>query len=844
MITSLVLASVLVQDRQDAQPISTGQVISPIGKHVDPGYFPCNMALSPDGRSLLVTTAGHREFLSVIDTKTGEIVGQQDFNGRTDDERQSLYFGIAWGPLSGDGRLVYAANGSMDSVTECKAMPDGSLAKPLRSIRTAPPAKEDALRAQAAGIALDSTGGKLLVVHNGTSAFTDFKGELVVMDLKTGQREAQISTAGFPLDVKLLTKGPQRDRKAYVTSERDGVVQVVSLTEGRVVRDIKTGSEPTHLMLNRDQTRLFVANSGGDTVTIIDTRSSRVLATILVRPDAVRGFPGTTPLGMALSPDEKTLFVACADINAVAVIEVATRELEGYIPTGWYPTSVAVSPDGARLFVASAKGIESLNPNNVPDSSNERHPLRVMQGTVSMMPVPSRKALAAMTEKVVANNRFAELARFAELYKTYNPGIEHCIYVVKENRTYDQVLGDYEKGNGDPEICLFPKEVTPNQHALAERFALLDNFYVCAEVSADGWSWSVAGMANEYNQRNSRYNYAGRGREYDFEGQNNGTAVDLLGLRDVSEPDGGYIWDAAAKAGKTYRNYGMYTAFGDATVTPQGTPVSEDNKPTKRALLEHTDLNYRRYDLAYAESPAWHEYANPSQNQLKEFGGFKSRFEAWKAEFDEFVKNGKLPALSLVRMGNDHTAGTRAGGFSPRAMVADNDYAVGLLVEAVSKSPYWTKTAIFVIEDDAQAGYDHVDCHRSICFVVSPYVPRGTHDSRFYNTDSVLHSISALLGMKPWNQLVAIAEPFRFFAKTPDNAETFTAIKPAKEIIGEINQPDAYRSADSARLISRFQEESLPDIELKDILWGAIKGAKTPRPPVRRNVQLNEQDDD
>ncbi len=842
MVGSVVLALSLahVGPLAGQQVASTGRMISPVGTHVQVGFFPCNMALSPDGGRLLVTTAGHRQFLTVLDTSTGKILSQQGFNERVGQDRDGLYFGLAWGTSGPSAGKVYAAQGALDRVSEHRVGSDGTLGTATRTVRSYPPQLERRLRGQAAGLALNSTGDRLYVVNNGTSAFTDFNGSLSILNLESGATIGRVTTAGFPLDVKLLTLGPRKDRIAYVSSERDGVVQVVDVVERRVLRSIKTGAQPTHLLLDRAQRRLFVANSGSDTVSVVSTVDGRVLATHLVRPDAVRGLPGSAPLGLALSPDEKTLYVACADLNAVAVIDLAGGSLRGYVPTGWYPTAVAVSPDGKRLFIASGKGIDAVNPNATKDEAGEQHPLRITPGTVTTLPIMSPAGLARMTARVVANNRLPELERLAALVKGYNPGIEHCIYIVKENRTYDQVLGDLPQGNGDPKLCLFPREVTPNQHALAERFVLLDNFYVCAEVSADGWSWSVAGMTNEYNQRNSRYNYAGRGREYDFEGQNNGTAVDLRRLTDVSAPEGGYFWDACARAGVSYRNYGMYSAFGVDLQTPQGGPISRDNLPTKAALVAATDPRFRRYDLNYADSPAWHEYGQPCKDQLKEFGGFKSRFEAWKAEFDRFVLDGDLPALSLVRLGNDHTSGTRAGHWSPRAMVADNDYAVGLLVEAVSKSPYWTKTAIFILEDDAQAGIDHVDCHRSTAYVISPFVPRGTVDSRFYNTDSMLRTMAVLLGLEPWNQFLAVSEPFRFFGRTASNAEPFVAIRPAASIVGEINQPTAYRSADSARLVNRFVEESAPDVELNDILWKSIKGAHVPTPRPRRNVVLRE----
>ena len=346
-----------------------------------------------------------------------------------------------------------------------------------------------------------------------------------------------------------------------------------------------------------------------------------------------------------------------------------------------------------------------------------------------------------------------------------NPGIKHVFYIIKENRTYDQILGDMATGNGDKSICLFPRDVTPNQHALAERFAQLDNFYCCAEVSADGWDWSVSGMASEYTARNTPFNYSGRGREYDFEGQTNGVPVDLYNLPDVARAPGGYFWDACAAKGVSFRNYGFYLNF--ALTFASGVPDENrkyaanvrENFPTKRALVGHSDTDFRQFDMNYPDSELGKLLNLSIQNEKTAYGSHKSssRYAEWKREFDEYVKNGKLPQFEMIRLPRDHTSGTRAGSLSPEAMVADNDYGVGQVVEAISHSPYWKQSAIFILEDDAQGGFDHVDAHRSVGFVISPWVKRGTLDSRFYNTDSMLRTMGLLLGLPPLCQYDAVA---------------------------------------------------------------------------------------
>ncbi|HLK55505.1 MAG TPA: alkaline phosphatase family protein, partial [Chthonomonadaceae bacterium] len=418
-----------------------------------------------------------------------------------------------------------------------------------------------------------------------------------------------------------------------------------------------------------------------------------------------------------------------------------------------------------------------------------------------------------------------------------HPAIKHVIYIIKENRTYDQVLGDLPQGNGDPSLVLFGRDVTPNLHALAERFVLLDNFYDCAEVSADGWNWSTSGMVSEYAARNVHFNYSGRGRNYDFEGENNGTPVDLIGLPDVNRAPGGYIWDAVAKKGLSYRGYGFFTAFADSK-DANGKMIAKTNEPNRKALVGHTDVDYLKFDMDYADSDAWKLHNCPETVKKPTYGqyGAPSRFAEWKREFDGFIKNGSLPAFSMVRLPRDHTSATRPGSASPRAMVADNDYAVGQLVEAVSSSPYWKDTAIFILEDDAQDGYDHVDAHRSICFVISPYIRRGMVDHHFYNTDSVLHSMEWLLGVPAMNQYDAGAPLLVAFGAGAENNEPYKAILPERQIVAEVNGETAYRAKDSQNLDFSCADRISCGI-MNDILWHSVKGVERSAPIIHRNIK-------
>jgi len=353
-------------------------------------------------------------------------------------------------------------------------------------------------------------------------------------------------------------------------------------------------------------------------------------------------------------------------------------------------------------------------------------------------------------------------------------------------------------------------------------------------------------MASEYTARNVVYGYTGKTRPYDYEGTNNSVAVDRKGIPDVARPAGGYIWNAALAKKVTTRNYGFFMDEDDAPRTdPEEGGGGAQAVPDQKALEGITNLDFAPYDTAFPDSEAFLKHGvAPAPKQRAAYGSMKdpSRFTTWKRDFDGFVQNGKMPRFQMLRLGRDHTAGSAAGVSSPRAMVADNDYAVGQVVEAVSKSKFWAKTAIFVVEDDAQNGYDHVDAHRSIAFVISPFVRKGTKDSRFYNTDSVLRTIENILGLSAMNQYDAVAPALAVFTAKPENDAFYAPILPAREIVGEVNKQTAYRSRDSARLLDPRREESAPDEELNDILWHVAKG-DVPNPPKRYGI-LGAKDED
>ncbi len=816
-------------------PLPTGKLITPVGSHTAIGSFPVNMLLSPDGKYVIVTNSGYRQYLSVLGAENGKVVSQIQVGGGRD--KSGLFYGLAFGPSEGDAATLYASRGAEEKVAIYTLSADGILTDTGKSLDAPTGIKES--KNDVAGIAV--SGGLLFAANNHTSPFTDMKGELNILPIKGDGPMKKVTLPGFPFAVAAIER--EGKTKVYVTSERDSVVSIVDPGTAAITRTLSVGDQPIGLLLNKKKDRLYVANAGSDTISIIDTNGDTVVGTFLLRPDDMRGLPGATPTGMALSPDEKRLYVTLADMNAVAVVELPKGKVAGYIPTGWYPTAVVALNDGKSLFVANAKGIQPRNPNDKPVKSWGRYIENIIEGTVAMLPVPTEGDLKTMTAQVLANNLIAKKPADTDVSKIENlkSKIQHVIYIIKENRTYDQVFGDLQQGNGDRSLCLFPREVTPNQHALAERFVLLDNFYCAAEVSADGWEWSTEGMASEYAARNTPYNYSGRGKMYDEEGQNNVAPVDIMGIPDVARAPGGYIWDAVAKKGLSYRNYGFFLNQTDeGNEGPGGRPIAVYNAPNKRVLVGHTDEDFLQFDMTYADSDAWRIADAACPKQMKSYGknNSPSRFSEWKREFDQFVQNGKLPRFTMLRLPRDHTSGTSVGLHTPRAMVADNDFAVGQVVEAISNSPYWDKTAIIILEDDAQNGYDHVDAHRSPALIISPYVRKSVVDHRFYNTDSMLRTMELIMGLPPMCQYDAVASPISVFADRPENSEPYKAILPDRTILAEVNKATAYRARESARLNFR-RADAVPDGVLTDIVWGSVKGRIAPTTASGHALRVN-----
>jgi YVTN family beta-propeller protein len=807
--------------------LPNGWTLTPEGAQIPTSDLPLNMVLSNDGRFLLVTTNGNGDqTINVIDLRTGQ-------SAQTVSVKKS-WLGLAFAP---DGKRFFVSGGDDNEVmvfdfAEGKAEQSGKIILGGADFHKLNDKERDAARRKGlgefafpAGIAVTPDGKRLYVAENLTH-------KVAIVDLATQQVVTKIAVGEYPYDCEVSRDG----KRVYVSNWGSRSVAVIDTADNKVINNIPVGDHPNDLELTRDGRVLYVANANSNTVSVIDTAQMKEIEAVstALHPKSPIG---STPNAVALSPDEKTLYIANADNNDVAVVDVARRghsEVEGFIPTGWYPTSVRVSKDGKRIFVANGKGVASAANPQGPNPYKGRTPQYIgsmLKGTVSLINLPVKAKLARLTRRVYANSPYTdELLKVARApkEKTAIPvrvgapsPIKYVIYVIKENRTYDQVLGDVKEGNGDPSLCLFGEDITPNQHALAREFVLLDNFYVDAEVSADGHNWSMAAYATDYTEKTWPTNYSNRGRTYDYEGS-----------RRIARPTKGYIWDHCKAAGVSYRSYGEFVGVRDVKIEGGGGQAATESAlqaqreyyTSETALQGHFSPTYPPYNLEISDN---------------------TRVDRWLEEFREYEKNGALPQFQVVRLGNDHTQGTRPGAITPRAHVAENDLALGRLIEAVSHSKYWAATAVFVLEDDAQNGPDHVDAHRSIAFVASPYTKRGYVDSTMYTTSGMLRTMELILGITPMSQYDAAATPmFDSFTNKAD--PTPFKHRPARYDLTERNAENAPGAQQSAAW-DFSKEDTLPDVEFNEVIWMSVHGAKSRMPaPVRSAFvrAIGDDDDD
>jgi len=787
-------------------PQPDGTSVTPQGWHVTPagaqtmlGSGPLGIAMSPDGAHALITNAGYSNHsLMLVDTASGVVqqtIGTQSNAVRAEKNNElgrmmthfyyyggahGFYNGVAFSP---DGAQAYASDGPGDGIHtftfKAGLLVEGQEINLQRGVWPA-------------GVAVSRDGLRLYVAGN-------LSDQLIIVNPTKRKVVASVAVGHLPYDVALNHKGTL----AYVSSWGGTTVTVVNTATATVVKTLNVGTHPSSLALNPRNSELYVADTDSDTITVIDSNAATVLRTIDDRPFAGAAI-GASPNGLAVSPDGATLYVANAGDNDVAVVKlaaagskVATDTVGGLIPTAWYPSAVAVDPAGATLFVVNMKGlgVGPVQPGQYVGS--------MLQGTLSKIAVPGAKQLTAYSAAVAANDLFNRPAPAGNAVIPSTPGgaspIKHVIYVMKENRTYDQVLGDLGRGNGDPSLAMFPESVTPNQHALARQFVTLDNFYCDGEVSADGWSWSTASYANTYNQKNWPLDYSIWGRPYDFGGFANvpsdpdNTETAAFPGPDVKKC---FLWDSLAAKGVSYRNYGYFIGALPALVPA-----------TMPGLAGHTDLNYSGWDLRYTD-----------QNRVNE----------WLTEFHSFETSGTMPTVQFVYLPRDHTMNTATGQPTPTAMVADNDLALGRLVDAVSHSKFWGDTAIFVVEDDAQDGPDHVDCHRTVAQVISPYSQTGAVNSTFYSTVSMIRTIELLVGVPPLTQFDATATPLTACFGAVPNMQPYATIAPGTSLTATNSA-----SAPMAKLASTW-DYSIPDATperlANEAVWKSVMGPDRPMP--------------
>jgi DNA-binding beta-propeller fold protein YncE len=872
---------------------------------------PISTALSPDGNTLLVLTSGYNRNndarQKAIPALSSEYVFVYDVRQPHPVKRQVLrvpntYAGLAWAP---DGKRFFVPGGMDDNVHVFEQQGDEwkESGEPIALAHEKglgiPWGEEKANHPLAAGLAVSPDGTKLLVANysNDSVSLVDLyqRTKIAELDLRPGRNDPR--QKGIPGGEYPFWAVFQTNNKAYVSSVRDREIVVLTLPPSLAIAGrIKLHGQPGKMIVNKAGTLLFAVADNSDSVAVIDTKNDRVAAEIkttappglLTKAGALKG---SNPNALALSPDEQTLYVSNGGTNSVAVIalkkDLDDSHVEGLLPTGWYPTSVSVSADGNRLYITNAKSEPGANPRGCRDSmtTSTDRPCSLAQqfvwqlekGGLAVVPAPSTAELKALTEQVARNNDFVVTPPSQKQRETFaflRKKIHHVIYIVKENRTYDQVLGDLEKGNGDPSLTLFPEALTPNHHELARRFVTLDNFYASGEISGSGWNWSTAARATDVVERTMPMDSARRGVTYDVEGTNRGINVaghsseernttklddaddQLPGTANVASPDGpddesgaGYLWDSAMRAGLTIRNYGFFLDLGHyskSELLGPAWPLLHDPAASRTrvavAAVPHleaiTDPYFRGFDMRFPDY--W-------------------RYKEWEREFDGYVRDGNLPALELVRLPHDHL-----GNFSEaidgvntvETQIADNDYALGLLVEKISRSRYAADTLIFVVEDDAQDGPDHVDAHRSLAYVIGPCVKHGAVISRHYTSVSVLRTIEEVLGIKPLGLNDALQPPmaevfsrrqtaWNYSARVPQVLRKTQLPLPQLTAFAEQRVPSSVHDsgywAEKTRSFDFSAEDKLDSAAFNLVLWEGMKGKEHPYPAERdgRNLSKN-----
>ncbi|AMV24747.1 Phosphoesterase family protein [Gemmata sp. SH-PL17] len=802
--------------------------LRPAGRHIEAGDFPVNIAIHPTGEFAAVLCAGfgpHEILVIDLNPERTRVLSRVQIH--------QAFYGLTW---SVDGKQIYASGGE-DEVVHVFDFDKGFLTKG-KPLDVSVPKRKGVV----GGLAFDPTGKDLFaavpwadavvrvpLVNPDNKKVISFNPEQFKKEPNKGEPPSppdgrkEEKTNAKAQDEPEGASDPQvypyaclvepGGKRCFVSLWARASIAVIDLEKNQVVATWAAAEHPTEMVLAPKGDALYVACANSTKVSVIDPATGKGLQTIncALYPNAPNG---NTPNSLAMTPDGQMLFVANADANNLGVFTIADRTKAvslGFIPTGWYPTSVRYNPTDKQLYVANGKGLSSKanrgGPNPlVPFARNLNEYIgQLLKGSLAVMKLPTPEQMATHSKTAYSCSPYLQGGAVrADAVEAGNPipkklgdasPIKYCIYIVKENRTYDQVFGDIKEGNGDASLCLFPEAVTPNQHKLAKQFVLLDNLYVDGEVSADGHEWTMGAYATDFVEKIWPLSYRG-GKIFGYPSEG---AKDL-----IARPSGGYLWDKCAEAKVSYRTYGEWVTNGKRK--PDG--GFEDATPSVPALKGKIDPKFRGYDLEYTDV---------------------KRAERFISELKRFEQTGDMPRMQVMRLPNDHTAGTKVGSPTVTAMVADNDLAVGMVVEAISKSKFWKETAIFVIEDDTQNGPDHVDAHRSVALVISPYTKRKFVDSTLYSTTSMLRTMELILGVQPMSQFDAAARPmYNSFTAKPDLSD-YTHEVP-KVDLKEKNKPGGFGAAWMEKQ-NLAKEDTLDDLLFSEIIWKAVRGAKSAMPP-------------
>ena len=780
---------------QKSVTLPNGWSLSPAGRSLPLGDLPLNIAISNSKKLLAVTNNGQsKQSLQLIDTKTEKILDNVEI--------ARSWLGLKF---SSDEKYLFAGGGNDNWILQYAIVNNKLKLKDSIILGEKWPNK-----ISPAGIDIDDAKHLLYVV-------TKDDNSIYIIDLLTKQIKQQVK-----LDAEAYTclLSPDK-RELYISCWGCDKLLVFDTDKKSITAQIPVGDNPNDICITKNSKYLFVANANDNSVSVINIKERKVIETLTCSlfPDAP---PGSTSNGVALSADNKTLFIANADNNCLTVFDVSKPGFsmsKGFIPVGWYPTCVKVI--GKKIWVTNGKGFSSFaNPNgpspvkkkqkvNFQGGTKEKEVQYIgglFKGSMSIIDMPSEKQLSLCAQRVYKNTPYTKEKELQSMVEKGNPvpgkigspsPIKYVFYIIKENRTYDQVLGDVKEGNGDTSLVLFGENVTPNQHTLAKDFVLLDNFYVDGEVSADGHNWSMGAYATDYLEKNWVTSYGGRGGEYDAEG-----------TRKIANNKGDFIWGSCKRAGVSYRTYGEF---------------ADDYKANIPVLENHFCTFYTSWDQKVRDT---------------------TRVNQWKRDFDSLIAINALPQLSTLRLINDHTEGMSKNRPTPFAHVADNDLAVGMFLEYLSKSPVWKESVVFILEDDAQNGPDHVDAHRSPAYIAGPYVKRNFVDHTPYTTSGMLRTIELILGIPPMSQYDAGATPlWRCFTAVPDN-RPFTALA-ARVDITEKNLVWNELSRRSAKF-DLSKEDLVPDMEFSEVIWKGVKGLNAVMPAPKRAafVRVVKKDDD